>query len=700
MRILKNPWWRLVLLLVADGLLIGLAALFWVVTSLPRIPENPEALMAQTGINIYADTGELLYTFNQRVKQITLDQVSPHFVQAVIATEDQDFYHHHGYSLKAIAGAFLDNLRHLRKLRGGSTITQQVVKNLFLTREKIYIRKIKEALLAAQLETMFQRHYGTGYKDKLLELYINTSFYGTNAYGVADAARTYLGKSAADLSLLEAAMLAGMPNAPSALNPYRQDRLHTARRILHVLRRMVNAGFILQADMDAAQSETIELTTERLPQNRTPYFVETIKAEIARLWGNSALSFGGLNIHTTLDLSMQQAAEAAVAEGLSDLDARLGFPPYENAAEAGRSAYVQGALICLDPRTGHVKAMVGGRDIFVSYYNRATTARRQPGSGFKPVVYLTAFASGTHSPVSLFFDEPRTYIVNRKPWSPKNFKNAYLGLTTAAQALIKSANATSVQVARSVGPRRIVEMGERLGIRSPLGPYPSIALGASEVTLLDMAAAYGTIANYGIRVAPTFIRIIQDAEGRTVYRHRPGPVPVLEAADAYTLIRLMQHVIDRGTGRRARAAGFTGPAAGKTGTTNDNTDAWFTGFTPNLVTSVWIGFDRREGARKLVEKRTRRQITGGSGAAPIWAAFMKAVSPGGSRAPFWIPDGVQEVTVDLKTGVPIPPDAPDSLFASAISLALPRGVLPNTPEDVLAFEIAHRDSQGTTDEQQ
>ena len=677
----KNTYFRFALLFVADGLLLAIGALLWLVFTLPRIPENLETLSTQTGINIYAQSGELLYTFNQRVKQVTLDEVSPTFVQAVLATEDLDFYNHHGYSLKAIAGAFLDNLKSLRKTRGGSTLTQQIVKNLFLTREKSYIRKVKELLLATQLETMFKRRYGPSYKDKLLELYINGSFYGTNAYGVEDAAQTYFGKSAKTLTLLEAALLAGLPNAPSVLSPYRQDPSKIANRVAHVLNRMTAAGWITQTDREAALKGTFAFNTDRAPQNRTPYFVETIKAEITRLWGTSTLSFGGLDVHTTLDLSMQQAAEQAVAEGLTDLDIRLGFPDYKTASETDRKDYVQAALLCLAPATGHVKAMVGGRDIFVSYFNRATQARRQPGSGFKPIAYLTAFASNQITPLSLFIDEPRTYIVNNKPWGPKNFRNSYLGLTTAARALIRSANATSVQIVQHIGPQQVVEMGKRLGIQSPLGPYPSIALGSSEVTLLDMTTAYGTIANYGIRITPTFITAIEDSEGRTLYRHRPDPAPVLDPTHAYTMIQLLQHVVDRGTGRRVRTTGLQGPAAGKTGTTNDNTDAWFTGFTPDYTASVWIGFDSREGKRKLIEKKTRRQITGGSGAATIWTTFMKTVAPDNVSKTFFTPEGIQTLTIDARTGLPIHPEHPDTL-AIPITLAVPQNIQPNTQEEV------------------
>lgn len=676
MKLISHRGVFLALLIIADVLLIVLGAACWLVITLPRLPDDPDSLLAESGINIYAASGELLYTVNQRVGRVGLDEVHPHFVQAVLSIEDADFYYHRGYSIKGMIGAFLGNVRHWDRVRGGSTITQQIVKNIFLTREKFYVRKIKEILLATQLEALFERHYGAGYKDRLLEIYINGSFYGANAYGIADAVQTYFGKRAAELTLLESAILAGLPNAPSVLNPFRKDQSRVLARARLVLNRMQALGFISPAEVQDALASELKLVSGRMPQNRTPYFVETVKAEVTRLWGTSALSFGGLNIYTTLDLSIQQAAERAVASGLADLDARLGFSDYGSASSEQRVDYVQGALICLDPRTGYVKAMVGGRDIFISYYNRATQARRQPGSGFKPFVYLAAFESGVLSPVSLFDDTLRTYRVNDEDWSPRNFADQYLGLTTVANALVKSANATSVQIAMDIGPERIVDLAQRLGVQSQLKPYSSIALGAQEVTLLDMAVAYGAIASYGFRVMPTFITRIEDATGQIHYEHRPDPRLVIDPEQAVIMVNLMQHVVNHGTGRAIRALGFQAPAAGKTGTTNDNTDAWFTGFTPDLVASVWVGFDNREGGRRLVERRSRRQITGGSGAAPIWAAFMKSIDK--PLRDFITPTGVAAHTVNLRSGIV---DTSDG----AVTLVLPEGVAPNTPADTLRF---------------
>ncbi len=682
--LLRNYWTRTGMFLAADALLVAGLGFAWLLTTLPRIPPDPEALSSQAGVNIFADTGELLFTFNRRVRQVRLDQVSPWFVNAVIATEDESFYHHRGVSLKGIAGAFVANLRHFRKVRGGSTITQQIVKNVFLTREKTYLRKAREALLAVQLEAMFSRLYGESAKDRLLEIYINGSFFGTNAYGVEDASQTFFGKAAADLNLAEAAMLAGLPNSPGSLNPFRDGGRQAAARTAHVLRRMHAAGYIETDALNDALAASPALASRLRDRNRTPYFVEIIKDEVVRRWGRSALSFGALDIYTTLDFHMQKDAEKAVVEGLADVDERIGFGAYDSADKEARREYLQAALVSLEPATGYVRAMVGGRDIFISYFNRATAARRQPGSGFKPVVYLAALASGEISSVTLFDDEPRTYTVNGNPWMPRNFRDRYLGMTTAAWAFVNSANSASVQVLDLIGPERVVKMGRRLGVRSPLAPYPSIALGSNEVSPLEMASVYGTIANYGVRVEPTFVRRIEDSGGRVVYEHRVQPVPEIDAADAYVMIRLLQNVILRGTGRGVRSGGFVRPAAGKTGTTNDHTDAWFTGFTPDLATCVWVGFDRKT--------RRKTRITGGRDAVPIWTAFMARATAGRASRDFWKPDDVYEVQVDVRTGVQVDASAASESHPAPILVALKSVESTNSKRTVAEFRSAAADS--------
>jgi penicillin-binding protein 1A len=676
-------------LLFAGALLL---ALHRIIQDLPRLPDHPRELGIRPGTEIFAASGQRIYTFNQSRQWVPLAQMSPYALQALIATEDVDFYHHRGINLKAIAGAARDNLLRGFRTRGGSTLTQQLVKRLFLSPEKTLRRKLSEALLAVQLETLFAQTYpdttaigAPAYKDRLLELYLNEVFYGANAYGIHDAAATFFGRAPEALSLPQAALLMGLINAPTAYNPLRRPKRATLR-LQHVLDRMIETGHLdtlarhRYADLNAEDL----IAPGRVPLNPVPYWVEAIKSEVSRRWSPEALRFGGLQIHTTLDIDMQQAAEAAVAKGLAALDQRLGFKPYAEAALDERRAYVQAALVCLAP-TGEVLAMVGGRDIFISYYNRALTGRRQPGSGFKPVAYLAALEAGVISPVSLFLDEERSYRVNGKEWRPRNYGGRFLGPTTAAWALIHSANSTAVQVSEKVGPEKVVDLARRMGFAGPIGAYKSIALGVAEVTVLEMAAAYGALANYGLLAEPSLVERVIDAEGQTLFAHAPQIRQAIAPDLAAQMVHLLRQAVNRGTGRRVRALGFDRPVAGKTGTTNDNTDAWFTGFTPDLVASVWVGFDdRRE--HRLVDARGV-QITGGSGAAPIWTHFMKEANAGRPRRDFVIPDEVEILRVDPITGLEA--SEHDSLAVEPLEVALRRGERPNSAAEVTAFDSLH-----------
>ena len=645
------------LLVLAAGLGVGYAVQR-MAPNLPSLPTDPHELGIRPGTEMYAASGERIYTFNQSRQWVPLEHISPHVVQALIATEDAHFYHHRGIDLMAIAGAIRDNLRKGDLSRGGSTLTQQLVKRLFFSPEKTFERKLSEALLAVQLEAFFAASYPDtnaagqpAYKDRLLELYLNEVFYGTNAYGIYDAAVTFFNTTPDSLSLPRAAMLIGQINAPTAYNPLQHPQ-RAATRMQHVLDRLVASGFL----DSTTRREYAALRTEDLiepgypPRNPVPYWVEAINAEIVQQWGPSALHYGSLKVYTTLDIAMQEAAEEAMAKGMVELDERLGFKPYAEASMAERPAYVQGALVCLSP-TGNVLAMVGGRDIFVSYYNRALTARRQPGSGFKPMAYLAALEAGEISPVTVFNDQPRTYIVNGQKWEPRNYGGRYLGQTTAAWALVRSANSTAVQISERVGPDRVVEIAHRLGFAGPIGAYKSIALGVAEVTVLEMATAYGTFANYGLQVTPTLIERIVDTDGLSIFTHQSQIRQVIAPDLAAQMVHLLRQTVDRGTGRRVRTLGFARPAAGKTGTTNDNTDAWFTGFTPDLVASVWVGFDDRH-THKLVDTRGV-QITGGNGAAPIWTDFMIAVNEGLPEKDFDVPEDVH----NLRRGFPHRPRA-------------------------------------------
>ncbi len=667
-------------LILATGL--GVGYVVWRMTpNLPSLPTDPHDLGIRPGTEIYAASGELFYTFNQSRQWVPLEHISPHVPNALIATEDAHFYHHRGLDLLSIVGAVRDNLLAGSIIRGGSTLTQQLVKRLFFSPQKTFTRKLSEALLAVQLERSFATSYpGThaagypAYKGRLLELYLNEVFYGTNAYGIHAAAATFFNTTPDSLSLPRAAMLIGQINAPTAYNPLRYPQQAT-ERLQHVLDRMVASGFLdRETRREYAALHTDDLVNPVYPpRNPMPYWAAAVNEEVVRRWGPSALHHGSLKVYTTLDVAMQEAAEAAVAKGMAELDERLGFKPYSEAGMEERPAYVQGALVCLST-TGNVLAMVGGRDIFISYYNRALTARRQPGSGFKPIAYLAALEAGKISPVTIFDDQRRTYIVNGKKWQPRNYGGRYLGRTTAAWALVRSANSTTVQISERVGPKRVVEMAHRLGFAGPIQAYRSIALGVAEVSVLEMAAAYGTFANYGLQVEPTLIERIVDADGQQIFTHQPQIRQAIAPDLAAQMVHLLRQTVDvdRGTGRQVRKLGFTRPAAGKTGTTNDNTDAWFTGFTPDLITSVWVGFDDRR-THKLVDT-LGEQIAGGNGAAPIWTDFMIAVNEERAEKDFDVPEDVQIYSVDPRTGKV---SKPNKAGTQPLSVALRRGERPN-----------------------
>ncbi len=691
--------WRLPLLvgtLIVALTFLGLG-LFFVplltetLEQLPRLPEDPAELGVRPGTEIYAASGERIYTFNQSRQWVDLDQISPHAIAALLATEDTRFYTHYGVDLKGIVGALWANLRGGYGTRGGSTLTQQLVKRLFFSPQKTLRRKLGEMLIALELEALYARrfpgeHNGHPlYKDRLIELYLNTAFYGSNAYGIHDAAAIFFATTPDSLSLPQAALLIGLLNSPSAYNPLQHPE-RASRRLDHVLTRLRSTGYLSaneRAQYDSLRAEEM-VDVHRPPLNPAPYWVEAIKAEVARRWNAEALRYGALRIYTTLDMRLQREAEQAVERGLRALDERLGFAPYEQAALDERKDYVQAALVCLHPHSGQVAAMVGGRDIFISYYNRALSARRQPGSGFKPIAYLAAFATGEIAPLTLFVDAQRSYEVNGKIWSPRNFAERYFGLTTAAQALYKSANSTAVQIVQRIGPEKVVAMARKLGFSGPMGAYPSIALGVNEVTVLEMAAAYAALANYGLYLEPTLVERISDAQGRQLFAHAPALRQAVSPDLAYQMTSLLQLVVDQGTGRRVRRAGFSAPAAGKTGTTNDNTDAWFTGFTPDLSTSVWIGFDQR-GKHRLVD-RQGQQITGGGGAAPIWADFMRhAIVESGD---FTAPKNVVMQRVDPRTGM-----AADDSLSPAINVVLRLGQRVNTHDDVRDFVQGQEDAE-------
>ncbi len=623
----------IVLVLVVSGVTVGAAA-FWVLTILPRSLPSVTAVESfdpSEGTKVYDDNDEPIAEFHlERRIFVPLSQIPKALRDAVIATEDARFYSHHGVDPTGIARAIYQNFRRGRIVEGGSTITQQLAKVLFLTPDKSLERKLKEAVLALLLE----RRYS---KDRILELYLNQIYFGQGAFGVEAAAQTYFGKSVRDLTLSESALLAGLPKAPATYSPF--DHPDAAkRRRKTVLVRMVDTGALKPDQAKRAALAPLALVPPERRRTSGQYFLEYVQQLLEQQYGADVVFKGGLKVYTTLSPSMQLEAERTLREGLRAVEARRA------AAAKGKPVSVErpeGALLAIEPQTGYIKAMVGGYDFFKSEFNRAVQARRQPGSAFKPFVYIAALESGM-TPASVVEDSPVEYAVGRngKPWKPDNYDRKFRGPITYQQALEESINVAAVKVQEQVGVRRTVEVARRLGVESPLGDNLSLALGTSDLTLLELTSAYATLANQGTWMRPTAIRYVLDSQQKLLEENAPQGRQALSPEVAYVITHMLEGTIRRGTGVAAQALGR--PAAAKTGTTNDYSNAWFIGYTPKLATGVWVGYDQ--------PRSLGRDETGSRVAVPIWTAFMSEALAGAPPEDFPVPEGVVVVPVDLNPG--------------------------------------------------
>jgi penicillin-binding protein 1B len=571
---------------------------------------------------------------------VTLSQVPRNLADAILAIEDQRFFRHHGIDPVRIVGATLVNLRPGDRLQGGSTLTQQLVKNYYLTHERTVSRKVKEALMALMLEARYS-------KRDIFEAYLNEIYLGQQASssisGVGEAAKYYFSKEVGQLTLGESALLAGLIANPGLYNPYASPERARARRGL-VLRMMLEQKRITPAERDAATREALLVGGRRSELNSAPYFVDFVLEQLKEQYGRDALTSEGLRVFTTLDMRAQRHAQRALVEGLKRLE--------ESYASLRKTpGQLQGAMVVMDPQTGYVKALVGGRDYRRSQFNRATQAKRQPGSAFKPFVYLTAFRAKSrdgipYTTVSQISDDPFTLTSGGKNWTPRNYDGTTHGLVTLRTALENSYNIATARLALEVGLPRVVETARAVGIRSPLRALPSIALGAFEVTPLEMAAAFGTLANGGIRAEPISIVQVVDREGETLEHREIKMRRVVDAQSVYLVNSLLQGTFERGTARPARRLGFKEPAAGKTGTTSDYKDAWFVGYTPNLLALTWTGYDSN---RPL-------QLAGDRAALPIWTRFMLAYRTDVPN--FNPPREIMLVGIDPATGLLATPECP------------------------------------------
>jgi penicillin-binding protein 1A len=701
---------------------------------------------------IYSDKDEKIAEFYIEKRIIvSLENIPLALKQATLAVEDSNFYYHFGIDPKAIFRAFITNLKAGYVVEGGSTITQQLTKTIFLSREKTLPRKIKEAILAVRLELVFS-------KDEILEMYLNQIYYGHGTYGVEAAARTYFRKSVKDLTIAECAMIASLPKAPNNYSPYRNPKKARKRRN-HVIRRMADVSFITRDQAKASLQEDFHLGQVQEMLNKAPYFVEHVRRILQKRFGSSKLYRAGLKVYTTLNMDMQESAQRAIKENLQNADKRYGYRgslgtvdlsrgeiSVQNAmlkqnnfsekkgieigsivngtvmsvgetqawiilgAEDGyldikdmnwarepnpnvdgrwakikrpneaittgdmirvkilgrkqdgsgwslaleQEPEVEAALISLDPLTGHVKAMVGGYNFYKSQFNRAVQAIRQPGSAFKPIIYAAAINEG-FSPSSVIIDSPIIFKEKEdtfNKWKPVNFEEKFYGPTSLREALAHSRNVVTVKLMQKIGIKSSIRLARSLGISSNLEENLSIALGSSGMTLYELTSAYSAFANMGTLIKPAAIRNIKSRNGELLFTSVSEKTQPISPGTAHIITSLMQSVIKNGTATKVKA--LKRPVAGKTGTTNNYVDAWFMGYTPELVTGVWVGKDKDE--------PLGRNETGSRVAIPIWLQYMQEALANHPKINFPVPNDIQFLKVQSKSGEPAKFSDTDSKF--------------------------------------
>jgi penicillin-binding protein 1A len=576
-------------------LFIGLTLYAFILLDIPNLRSVRDYSPKQTTRILDRDHRVVKKIFTENRRVVTMQMMPDLLPQAFVAAEDARFYEHPGVDLWSIFRALFHNLRSGKRAQGGSTITQQVTRSLLLSRRKVYSRKIKEAILAYRIDSVMS-------KDDILYIYLNQIYLGEGAYGVEAAAQTYFNRSVGELSLAQTALLAGLPQAPSRYSPF-TDLQGAKRRQAYVLNRLAEEGYITADAARKAFDAPLSLSPGEREYPGTEYYVQWISNYISARYGQEQLTGGGLTVYTSLDPSIQQKAMRAVRKGL------------ELFRGGGRQRKIpQGAMVVMETGTGRVRATVGGFDFETSQFDRAVQARRQPGSAFKPIVYAAALENGFTSD-AVIMDEPLklTGAGLGRVWEPKNFDNRYLGPVTLTEGLVQSRNIVAIKLLRETGIRKTVRMAEALGIRSKLKPDLTLALGSSGISLLEMTGAYSAFANHGRYRAPVFVERILDRHGEIMEENLPSQVRVMSSKTADRVDRMLQAVISRGTGREA--GGLRGRVAGKTGTTDNNMDAWFIGYTDDFLAGVWVGHDRR---RSLGENGS-----GGKVAAPIWLDFMK-----------------------------------------------------------------------------
>ncbi len=574
---------------VVAGGLVGLATSF---RNLPDVRVLRTYVPTETTY-IYDIKGKELASLHGEANRevVKLDKISPTLKRAVLAMEDSHFYMHHGINPNSVGRALLMNWERGTVVEGGSTLTMQLVKNLFLRPERKFSRKVAEAVMAIRVEQIFT-------KDQILEMYLNQIYWGHNNYGIQTASQSYFAKSADKLNLAESAMLAGLIQSPEEYSPFVNKEVAKQRQSL-VLSRMRDLGWITASEEEAARKQPLKIgKLTSWESSQLPYITEAVVNELNERFGRDAVLKGGMRVQTTIDYKFQRMAEETIRRAHDNLRYRGLYPD-------------QVALAAVDPRTHFVKALVGGISYEKSQFNRAVQARRQPGSSFKPFVYYTAFATGKYSPESTVIDAPVSYRDGDGWYSPQNYGGGFSGAMSIRTALINSSNIPAVKIGKAVGLDKVIETCRTLGIKSPMEPVTSLPLGAIGVTPLEMAGGYATFASNGWYSEPTVIVRVTDSGGNVLLDNTPKPSLVLDPWAAASLNSVLQGVVSGGTGT---AAQIGRPAAGKTGTTSSERDVWFVGYVPQLAAAVWIGNDDN--------RPLGGGATGGGFAAPIWRDFM------------------------------------------------------------------------------
>lgn len=566
----------------------------------------------------------------ERRQLISIREVPAHLVHAVMAAEDAEFYQHHGVSLTGILRAVLQNLRSGRIAQGGSTITQQLAKNFFLTPDKTISRKLKEMLIALFLEARYE-------KDEILEMYLNEIYLGQNGSqsvnGIGEAAAFYFDKPVSELTVIESAAIAGLIKGPNLYSPYiNRTRCRTRRN--QVLRAMESHGWLSTSDADAMRESPIQTAGFQHSHRKAPYFVDYLRTQLSRLYSREDLSSLGLSIYTTLDTMVQEVTEKALEKGLQHLEADN--PGLKRSSAGNR---LQGAAVVVHPRTGNILALVGGRNYPESQFNRISQARRQTGSLFKPFVYIAALDRFT--PADLFSNAPKSYPTGDGEWTPQNFKPEPEEPVSMRYALAHSQNRPTVDLAMQVGLEKIIKTARIFGLSTPLEPYPSIALGAFEAVPLEMARAYCALAADGVLPYLLALKDVVDMENRVLNRRHTEIKRIVSPAKAYIVTSMLQTAVQEGTAKSLLEMGIRFPVAGKTGTSSDYRDAWFAGYTPDILALIWVGFDNGDSI----------QASGSVAALPIWAEIVKNIPQHLSGSDFKRPPGVVSMTVCKSSGL-------------------------------------------------